>query len=188
MNVSLATEETKLITGEELFAMGNIGRCELIDGRIIPMSPTGIHHAYIEFNLGGELRNFVRKHKIGWVGGGEAGIYIQRNPDRVRGADVIFLSREKFPQGIPEDGFLETAPDLVVEVMSPSDTWQEVREKIGEYFSVSATWVWIVEPDNRAILVYHTPTSFTEYVEGDVLKGEGTLEGFEVRIADIFEK
>jgi Uma2 family endonuclease len=76
----------------------------------------------------------------------------------------------------------------VVEVMSPNDTWQEVREKIGEYFAVGATWVWIVEPDNRAVLVYRSPTSFNEYVEGDILKGEGVLEGFEVPIATVFEK
>jgi Uma2 family endonuclease len=188
MNVLLAPEATKLITGKELFAMGDIGRCELIDGRIVPMSPTGIHHAYIEFNLGRILGNFVMERKLGWVGGGEAGIYIHRNPDRVRGADVIFLSREKFPQGIPEDGFLEIAPDLIVEVMSPNDTWQEVREKIGEYFSVASTWVWIVEPDNRAVLVYRSPASFTEYVEGDVLRGEGVLEGFEISVSAIFEK
>ena len=187
MTFLLAPEETKLITGEDLLAIGDLEPCELVEGRIIYMSPTGGEHGYVEFNLGGDLRAFVRKNQLGWVMGGEVGIYTHRDPDTVRGADVAFLSKTRFPHGVPQ-GFLETAPDLVVEVLSPSNTWDEIRTKIREYFAAGVTWVWIVEPDHRVVLVYSSPTRFVELLEGDILKGEGILKGFEVRVSTFFEK
>ena len=84
---------TGLISGDDLFDMGNIGPCELIDGRIVPMSPTGGEHGGLETNLSIELGMFVRQHKLGYVVGGEVGIYIQRNPDRIRGADLAWDAR-----------------------------------------------------------------------------------------------
>ena len=177
-------QRTKLITGEELLAMGDIGPCELIDGRIVSMTPTGSEHGYIEFNLTTELRSFVRKHKLGWVTGGEVGIYIRRKPDRVRGADIAFISSKRLPE-LPK-GFLTVAPDLVVEIMSPDDRWQAVREKLGEYFSIGVTWVWVVEPQNRKVLVFRSPTDVEEYDAENILRGEGVLEGFAVKVAELF--
>ena len=113
----------------------------------------------IESRLASALSFFVQQHDLGWVLAGEVGIYIRRNPDRVRGADIVFLSRERWPEG-PSEGFLEGSPDLVVEIMSPNDRWQEVRQKIVEYFSIGVRWVWIVEPENRAVLVFQPSSAF----------------------------
>lgn len=88
------------LTGEQLMAMGEPGPCELIGGRIVPMSPTGGTHARIESALGVELTLFVRQAQLGGVLTGEVGIYTRRPPDRVRGADLAFLSRKRAPQGI----------------------------------------------------------------------------------------
>ncbi len=93
------------------------------------MSPTGGQHSVLEFNLGGYLGNFVADRRLGWVMGGEVGIYIRRNPDRVRGADIAFISKERLPNSPPK-GFLEIAPELVVEIMSPGDRWQGMRQKM----------------------------------------------------------
>ena len=101
------------IAGEELLALGDIGPCELIDGNIVPMSPTGGEHGRIELHLGSALHFFVQQRHLGWVLTGEVGIYTRRNPDRVRGADIVFLSRQSWPDG-PPCGFLDRAPDLVV--------------------------------------------------------------------------
>src|SRR5690348_3035595 len=90
--------ENKLITGEELYAMGNIGRCELVEGRIVPMSPTGELHGNVELAIGAEIRAFVRANNLGRVSGGEVGIYIHRNPDTIRVADVLFISNERYAQ------------------------------------------------------------------------------------------
>ncbi len=133
--MSTAPAPTRLITGEELLAMGDIGPCELIDGEIIPMSPAGGVHGWIESTLGRALGTFVEERDLGWVMGGEVGIYTRRNPDRVRGADVAFWSHERLPEG-PPPGFLDVVPELVVEVISPTDRWRDIREKIEEYFAI----------------------------------------------------
>lgn len=183
--MSTAPAQTRLITGEELLAMGDIGPCELIDGEVVPMSPTGGVHGRIEMRLGRWLDVFVDEHDLGWVLGGEVGIYTRRNPDRVRGADVAFWSHERLPEG-PPPGFLDVAPELVVEVVSPNDRWQDIREKIEEYFAIGVDRVWVVVPRTRSVLVYESPTTLRQFKEGDVLEGEGVLEGFTLPIARLF--
>ncbi len=187
MSVMTAPPTTKLITGKELLAMGDIGPCELIDGRIVPMSPTGGQHAILESNLSRRLGNFVADRKLGWVLVGEVGIYTRHNPDRVRGADVAFISKER-AAGRPSQGFLETAPELVVEILSPDDRWQDVRQKLEEYFSIGVRWVWIVEPENRTLLIYYSGTQMRKLSEADTLVGEGVLEGFRLPVAGLFEE
>lgn len=185
MSVMTAPAETKPLTGEELLAMGDIGPCELVDGRIVPMSPTGGEHGMLEFNLARHLGNFVADRKLRWVMVGEVGIYTRHNPDRVRGADVAFASRERSPEK-PSRGFLDIAPELVVEVMSPEDRWQHVRQKLEEYFIIGVCWVWIIEPDNRAVLVYRSSTEMRKLSEGDTLVGKGVLEGFTLPVGSLF--
>jgi Uma2 family endonuclease len=177
----------KLITGEKLQAMGDIGPCELIDGRIVPMVPTGNEHGVVEFNLGRHIGNFVAAHKLGWITGGEVGIYTRRSPDRVRGADIAFVSRERSSDR-PSKGFLTVAPDLVVEIVSPDDRWQSIRDKLEEYFAIGVHRVWIVEPETRTVLVYRSVTEMRKLGEADLLTGEGVLEGFSLPVAELFEE
>ena len=177
----------KLITGEELLAMGDIGPCELIDGRIVRMNPTGLQHGDIVIALGSVLRDFVRKRQLGRVVGGEVGIYTRREPDRVRGADIAFVSRERLADK-PLKGFLKVAPELVVEVISPTDRWQNIRDKLEEYFAIGVHRVWIVEPETRAVLVYRSVTEMNRLGEGDAINGEGVLEGFSLLVSELFEE
>jgi Uma2 family endonuclease len=176
----------KPITGEELLAMGDIGPCELIDGRVVRMNPIGRSHAYVAANLSMTLNQFVRQHKLGEVLVGEIGIFIQRGPDRIRAADIAFESTERLAQ-TTESGYLKTAPELVVEIISPSDRWQDVRDKLEDYFAIGVHRVWIVEPDKRAVLVYRSSTEMHKLSEGDTLIGEGVLDGFSLPVAELFE-
>jgi Uma2 family endonuclease len=182
---AITSSEAGLMTGEELLAMGDIGPCELINGRIVPMAPAGIRHGTIELTLGLALQQFVQSRGLGWVAVGEVGIYTQRNPDRIRGADLVFISQERLPGGLPQ-GFLEVAPELIVEILSPEDRWQSVRQKIEEYFAIGAKWVWVVEPENRAVLVYRSSTELQKLGEEDILEGEGILEGFTLPVISLF--
>jgi Uma2 family endonuclease len=177
----------KLITGEELLAMGDIGPCELIDGRTVRMNPTGLQHGDIVIALGSALRDFVRKRQLGRVVGGEVGIYTRREPDRVRAADIAFVSRERLADKSLK-GFLKVAPELVVEIISPTDRWQNMRDKLEEYFAIGVHRVWIVEPDNRDVLVYSASTEMRKFGEDDILTGEGVLDGFTLPVADLFEE
>ena len=187
MSQTTALAEIRLITGEELLAMGDIGPCELIDGRIVPMTPTGAEHGSVEINLSSELAVYVRRHGIGWVLGGEVGIYTRRDPDRIRGADIAFISRERAPDGPPK-GFLDVAPELIVEIISPGDRWQDMRLKIQEYFTIGVQQVWVVEPENRSVLVYRSAAEVRTLLESDVLVAEGLLEGFSLPVATIFAR
>jgi Uma2 family endonuclease len=177
----------KLITGEELLAMGDIGPCELIDGRIVRMNPTGRSHAFVESNLSSALTLFVRQRKLGQVLVGEVGVFTRLDPDRVRAADIAFVSNERLSR-TSSKGYLKVAPELVVEVISPTDRWQDVRQKLEEYFAIGVHRVWIVEPDNRDVLVYSASTEMRKFGEGDMLVGEGVLDGFALPVAELFEE
>ncbi|MBK6433505.1 MAG: Uma2 family endonuclease [Anaerolineae bacterium] len=102
----------------------------------------------------------------------------------MRAADIAFISTSRLAQ--PVKGYLTVAPDLVVEIMSPDDRWQDLREKLAEYFAIGVTWVWVVEPSARKVLVFHSPTMIEEFNEDDTLTGEGVLAGFAVKVADLF--
>jgi Uma2 family endonuclease len=184
---SLATPQvdSRLISGSELYEMDVPGPCELVEGRIVPVSPTGVEHADIESRLNVALSLFLRERELGRVLVGEIGIYTRRNPDSVRAADVVVISKERLPAG-RQRGFLEVAPELVIEIMSPSDRWLTVRQKLEEYFSIGVDRVWIVEPDNRAVLVFHSSTGVQKLDHEETILGEGILEGFTLPVADLF--
>ncbi len=73
-----------------------------------------------------------------------------------------------------------------MEIISPTDRWQDLRKKIEEYFAIGINWVWIVEPPTRSILVFTASTEFTQYDEAQTLKGEGILKGFELKVSELF--
>jgi len=175
------------VTGEELFAMGDIGRTELVKGEIIYMSPTGYLHGFIEVNFGSLLRAFVSKHKLGKVIGGEVGIYTARNPDTVRGADVAFISNKRLSQA-KSKSFLDVAPELIVEVLSPDDRWVNVTTKLAEYFAIGAQVVWVADPKSRQIHVYRSLTDIAIFSDNDALTAEDILPGFSAPVSDFFEE
>ncbi len=185
MNTPTVPFAEKLITGEELALIPGLGRCELVAGKIVTMSPTNWKHGDFVSEIDWHLRSFVKKHGPGKVLTGEVGIYVRHDPDYVRGAEVVFISSERIAQ-ITSESYLDVAPELVVEVISPSNTWQEMRDKIEEYFAIGVAWVWIVEPERRQVLVYRSPTEMTALSEPDTLKGEGVLTGFSLPLAELF--
>ena len=174
-----------LITGEELAAMGDIGRTELVKGEIIHLMPTGHPHGFYEVNLATFLNVFVRTHQLGRVLGGEVGIYTHRQPDTVRGADVAFISHERLAQ-VQSKSFLDVCPELIVEVMSPDDAWSEVHEKLEEYFAVGAKLLWVVDPRRQRVQVYHSLTDLEILTAQDTLTGGEVLPGFQVPVAELF--
>jgi Uma2 family endonuclease len=121
-----AVESSQLVTGEDLFKMGDIGRTELVKGVIVYMSPAGHLHGYIEGNFYAALLAFVHERKLGRGLVGEVGIYTARHPDTVRGAAVAFISNERMAR-VRSSSYLDVAPELVVEVLSPDDRWSEME-------------------------------------------------------------
>ena len=186
--VSAQIEVETLVTGDELLAMGDIGPCELIEGRIVLMSPTGFAHGNYELNFGEHLKRFVKQKNLGRVVVGEVGIYTRRNPDTARAADVAFISNERLAQQTKRSGYLDVAPELVVEILSPDDRWQEVTQKLREYFAAGVRLVWIADPDTKTVYAYRSLTDIQEFAETDTLTCEDILPGFNAPVANLFEE
>lgn len=182
--MTVISVQEKLITGDELLAMGDLGPCELVEGRIVPMSLTSSNHALLEGEIHARLWNFNQQRKAGWLLVGESGVYTERNPDSVRGMDVAFISKARHPAR--PIGFLEIAPELIVEIISPNDRWRDVQEKLEEYFAIGVDVVWVVEPSKRQLFVYHDVDQLTRLTIADTVRGEGVLEGFELPLAELF--
>ncbi len=175
----------KLITGEELYRMGDLGRTELVKGVIIYKMPTGHPHGFVEFSIARHLGNLVIKDKLGQVFVGETGIYTKRKPDTVRGMDVAFMSNERLAQ-VKSKSYLDVAPELVVEVLSPDDTWSEVNEKLEEYFAIGVQQVWVADPRRHVVHVYDSPTHVEQLTVKDTLSGGTVLPGFSIAVAELF--
>lgn len=186
----MALSETlkKPVSGEELFKMGDIGRCELVKGEIKHMSPAGGRHGELTNWIGTLLANHVRPRKLGKVYGAETGFYTQRNPDTVRAPDAMFISNERVERIGNPIKFLDVSPDLAVEVLSPDDTWTEVETKVEEYVQAGVRLIWILDPDRRLVVIYRPSGERTQRSESDLLSGEDILPEFSISVAQIFEE
>jgi Uma2 family endonuclease len=187
VQLTSSEKEPELITGRELLSMGDIGPCELVEGKIVAMSPTKPVHGHYEYRIAKAIGDFAEAHQLGEVQVGEVGIYTARNPDTVRGADAVFISYERLDQTTAGD-YLDVAPELVVEIMSPNDRWSEVRKKLQEYFAIGVKAVLVVEPEEKVISVYRSRTAVTELGEGDTLVIEDVLPGFAVPVSTLFAR
>lgn len=175
----------RLVTGEELYHMTGIGPSELVKGEIVERMPTGHRHGDVEFTIGFFLKSYLREHKLGKVFGGETGVYAGRAPDTVRGVDVAYMSHERFAR-VQSKSYLDVAPELIVEIMSPQDAWSEVQEKLAEYFAIDVKVVWVVDPKLQQIHSYRAVDEVQIYKLSDTLTCEDLLPGFAMRSAEIF--
>jgi Uma2 family endonuclease len=174
------------VTGDDLLAMGDIGRVELVKGEIIELMPTGSRHAKIEGLITFFLINFLRTYNLGHILTGEAGIFTRRNPDTIRGMDIAFISNERMAQA-QEEGFLDVAPEFIVEIMSPIDRWIDIQEKLAEYFSIGVELVWLVDPQLEQIHVYRSLDNVSRLMAEHTLTAPEILPDFSVPITEIFE-
>jgi Uma2 family endonuclease len=174
------------VTGKQLLSMGDIGRIELVNGKIIKLPFNEYFHASRVVLIGSLLFNFVNQKNLGRVLGGETGIYTRRNPDTVRGVDIAYISNERMSQA-QETGFLDIAPELIVEIMSPSDRWIDIQEKLAEYFYIGVQLVWLVDPQLEQIHVYHSMDNVSRLTAENQLTAPEILPGFSIPISEIFE-
>jgi Uma2 family endonuclease len=173
------------MTAEELFRRPDLGPCELVEGRLVLMTPTGYTHGEIETELSAALRAYARETGRGRVMGGEVGVYIRRNPDTVRAADVLLISAERYARR-QSASYLDVPPELAVEILSPDDSWSEVMEKLSDYLAAGVDAVWVVDPRRREVFSYRSLTSTRRFAVGDVLTDEELLPGFALPVSDLF--
>lgn len=183
---------TRLITADELLAMprrdeqGNYCILELVRGELKRMSPTGVTHGILCIRIGAALSSFVDEHGLGVVCGAETGFIVEKNPDSVLGADAAFISHERLERVENIDKFAPFAPDLAVEVLGPSNTAQEIEDKVALYFAAGSRAVWIFNPKRRTVAVYGSPFEVRILGEQDALDGGEVLPGFKLDLSRLF--
>jgi Uma2 family endonuclease len=150
------------------------------------MTPSGYAHGVIVANLTIALGEHVKTHRLGLVCGAETGFRLARTPDTVRAPDLAFVREaRRGPEPLPE-GFFEGAPDLAVEVLSPSDTRAGTEQKVGDWLAAGCAMVWVVEPTPRSVTVYRPHQPVRVLREADTLDGGQLLTEFRLPVADIF--
>jgi Uma2 family endonuclease len=177
----------QLLTAEEFAILPGSRHQELVFGEVVETMPPGGIHGEVALTIGMFLKLWLRQVGLG-VAGVESGFILARDPDLVRSPDVYFVRAERVPaDGVPES-FWPLAPDLAVEVVSPSDTAEEVEAKVGEYLSAGSGAVWVVYPRLRR-LVAHSPGGIARsYGERDTLENAELLPGFALVLAEIFSR
>jgi Uma2 family endonuclease len=175
----------RAMTAEQLLQTPGLGRCELLHGELVMMSPAGEEHGAIVMNLSAPLATFVRQRGLGRVFGAETGFVITRNPDTVRAPDVAFVRAERLSP-TPGKGFFPGPPDLAVEVVSPSDRAGEVLSKVYEWLDAGCRTVWLVDPESRSVTVYRSRSEIRVLAPTDQLPGEDVVPGFSIPVGEVF--
>lgn len=175
-----------LTTAVELANMPDAALYELIEGELTKMSPTKRTHGRYEYRFSRLLGEFVEKQDLGEVMVGEIGMFIRRDPDTVRAADVLFISHERLAQEPDDDGYLTIPPELVIEILSPSESWGMVRRKLADYFEMGVDVVAIVDAENETITLFRSPTQLTELHREDTLTLPDILPNFALPLVDLF--
>lgn len=160
--------------------------CELVDG-VLVRKTMGSFESVLAIEIAAILRNYVKPRKLGWVLG-EAGM-LRLWPDRVRIPDVSFISREQTSDGqFPrKPAIANLYPDLAVEVLSDSNTDEEMTEKRSDYFQAGTRLVWIIDPKTKTAEVYTAVDQHESISKEGVLSGDPVLQGLTIPLATVFD-
>ena len=176
------------MTAEELPKHPELEPCELVNGKVIRLRYNTVSHGRLLAEITVPLGDYADKSGLAQVGIGRVGVVTRRHPDTVRAADLVLISRERWARH-DRDGYLDVAPELVVEVLSPEDDlWCYVMGKLADYFAAGVDRVWLADPELRSIFAYRSLTEVERFGEGDILMDEEILPGFSLPIADLFRE
>src|SRR4030066_915722 len=175
----------KTLAKKQIFTYDDIeclpeGNYEIMDGERYDMTPTSFEHGDIEIRLG----EFLRRHfkDKGYVAGGEVGVLISKKPLKIRAADVVYISREKSPER--PSGILEIPPDLIIEIISESNTAWEITDKVKDYLLIGVERIILIEPKTKTASIYQKGKK--ESILYDYEDEITILEGLTLRLKDLF--
>ncbi len=181
MNMTTETIKTKVWTDQEFIP----NDCDQItDGELV-MGNSGMEHGNIGIFLGGLIEIFVRQEQLGVTC--DSSTAFKMKAGNKRSPDISFVSKERLTglKRIPK-GFFDGAPDLAVEIISPGNTFDEMHHKIEEYFENGSKLLWVIHPDERFVLVYHSPQPDRLLRNHDLLDGEDVILNFKVPVSELF--
>ena len=141
-------------------------------------------HAQVQARLGAVLFGFVEPRGLGVVLS-RAGFLLSENPDTIRGPDVSFVRADRFDPVAAESGFFRGAPDLAIEILSPSNRPGEIHAKVADYLAAGAKLVWVIDPKRQVVSVYRTLLAPRRVDASGELSGEDVLPGFSFPVASL---
>ncbi|MCC6417898.1 MAG: Uma2 family endonuclease [Gemmataceae bacterium] len=181
------------MTTEELLALPEDGTDRwLIQGQLRERSMTVRNrwHSRVLIRLGQLLGDWLDRQPEprGELLGGEAGVRLRRDPDTTVGVDLIYITAELAAQEPKDTRLVDGVPILAVEILSPSDTENEINEKVAAYLSAGVPLVWVVDPHDRTVLVYRPGEEPELFNAKQDLSADPHLSGFRVPVAQIFTR
>jgi Uma2 family endonuclease len=160
--------------------------CELVDGVLVEKT-VGYYEARLAIVIGYYIEMFLDRHDLGIVLGADGTLRLM--PGLVRIPDVSFISWDKFPnRELPAEAIPDLVPDLAVEVLSESNTAEEMRRKLREYFQVGVRLVWLIDPATRSAEVYTSPRKKTTITSDQAINGGSVLPGFSLSLQELFTR
>ena len=183
----VAETQTRPMTADDLLQMPDDGfRYELVRGELRKMSPAGRLHGryggYIHISMGGH----VMANDLGETYNSDTGFELA--PNHVRMPDASFVLQERIAAMPDEPGYVPGPPDVAVEVISPSDRYTDVEEKVADYLEAGTRAVVVVNPRNRTVRVHRSPTDVVSLTESDTLEVDDVIPGWRMPIRDIFRR
>ena len=176
-----------LMTAEELFRLPDDGfRYELVRGRLMRIDPSGSRSSRVSRRIGTLLDTFITSNQLGICGDADWGFKLASDPDIVSAPDVAFVRADRIPAGGVPPGFWPGAPDLAIEVVSPSDRIADVVEKVQEYLAFGARLVWVVDPEAHKAIVFRRDAPPEVVGPDGELHGEDVVPGFVLRLAEVW--
>lgn len=183
-----ARSTAMIMTAEEfLEASVPEGKAELVRGELRVTPPAGAPHGFAGANLVFLLAAHVRAQGLGRVFGDGLGYELLQLPHTVRVPDVSFVRAERLPEHGSGPGLLKMAPDLAVEVLSPSETASDLEEKLDDFTVAGTPLIWVVDPVRRTVRIIDRNAPVQWLREGDTLGGGSVIPGFSCAVNEIFE-
>jgi len=178
-----------LLTADEYMALPDSfdGPTELVKGALVQMPPARPRHGEICIQIAYLLRRYLDNQPLGRVIGNDSGVITEREPDTVRGPDIAYYSYARVPKGPLPAGLLDVSPDLVFEVLSPSDRWSEVQVKIAEYLDAGVQIVCVVDDETRSVHEFRVDQPMRIYKAADDFSLSEVLPDFRVITGKFFE-
>src|SRR5688572_6455978 len=182
-----ANHDDRLLTIEEYEELPEDDRFrfELVRGRLVREPQPAEEHGWLEVKLSHLLYEFVEPNKLGIVLG-PAGYRLEDDPPTVRGPDLSFLSHARLEGGYPARKFRRIAPDLAVEIVSPSNRSRDLLDKAHQFLDAGSRLVWVVNPIRQTVTVYRSRTDVTVLRIQDTLDGADVLPGFTLPLSRLF--
>lgn len=172
----------------DLYALADDeNRYELVRGELMMMSPASPVQGRYAARLGAALSVYVDEHDLGEVYTAEPGFILAPEPESVvRAPDLAFVSKERIPPAAQQQGFWALAPDLAVEVISPSETAEDIQIKVQDYLTAGTRLIWLVYPRTRTVLEYQSATRIRQLGHDDNLEGGVVIPGFVYPLRRLF--